>query len=421
MEQKYINKLEFNKILDVLTDICITDIGKNLSKNLQPCNNKDVVLNLLKETTEAVSLIYKKNTPEIFPISDIDYISKTLESMGTLNNKSLLEVAKILALSATLKNYYYNDNDENFSLPILGSYFSMLYTNPSVQENIQKCILDEFTVADDASKELLSIRKKQKSLEETIKSKLNSFIHSSSYSKYIQENLITIRNDRYVIPVKEEFKTMIKGFIHDISASGSTVFIEPISIFELNNEIANLKAEEYKEIEKILVRLSSLLYPIIDELKNTTKIIGKLDFIFAKAKYAIKLNAIEPKINDKKFIQLLGARHPFIDEDLVVPIDINIGINFSTLVITGPNTGGKTVTLKTVGLLTLMACSGLHIPAKEHSSIYVFDNVFADIGDEQSIQESLSTFSAHMRNIIEILNDSTSNSLVLLDELGSRY
>ncbi len=421
MEQKYINKLEFNKILDVLTDICITDIGKDLAKNLQPCNNKDVVLNLLKETTEAVSLIYKKNTPEIFPISDIDYISKTLESMGTLNNKSLLEVAKILALSATLKNYYYNDNDKNFSLPILGSYFSMLYTNPSVQENIQKCILDEFTVADDASKELLSIRKKQKSLEETIKNKLNSFIHSSSYSKYIQENLITIRNDRYVIPVKEEFKTMIKGFIHDISASGSTVFIEPISIFELNNEIANLKAEEYKEIEKILVRLSSLLYPIIDELKNTTKIIGKLDFIFAKAKYAIKLNAIEPEINDKKFVKLLGARHPFIDENLVVPIDINIGINFSTLVITGPNTGGKTVTLKTVGLLTLMACSGLHIPAKEHSSIYVFDNVFADIGDEQSIQESLSTFSAHMRNIIEILNDSTSNSLVLLDELGSRY
>ena len=421
MEQKYINKLEFNKILDVLTDICITDIGKDLAKNLQPCNNKDVVLNLLKETTEAVSLIYKKNTPEIFPISDIDYISKTLESMGTLNNKSLLEVAKILALSASLKNYYYNDNDKNFSLPILGSYFSMLYTNPSVQENIQKCILDEFTVADDASKELLSIRKKQKSLEETIKNKLNSFIHSSSYSKYIQENLITIRNDRYVIPVKEEFKTMIKGFIHDISASGSTVFIEPISIFELNNEIANLKAEEYKEIEKILVRLSSLLYPIIDELKNTTKIIGKLDFIFAKAKYAIKLNAIEPEINDKKFVKLLGARHPFIDENLVVPIDINIGINFSTLVITGPNTGGKTVTLKTVGLLTLMACSGLHIPAKEHSSIYVFDNVFADIGDEQSIQESLSTFSAHMRNIIEILNDSTSNSLVLLDELGSRY
>ncbi len=421
MEQKYINKLEFNKILDVLTDICITDIGKDLAKNLQPCNNKDAVLNLLKETTEAVSLIYKKNTPEIFPISDIDYISKTLESMGTLNNKSLLEVAKILALSATLKSYYYNDNDENFSLPILENYFSMLYTNPSIQENIQKCILDEFTVSDDASKELLSIRKKQKSLEETIKNKLNSFIHSSSYSKYIQENLITIRNDRYVIPVKEEFKTMIKGFIHDISASGSTVFIEPISIFELNNEIANLKAEEYKEIEKILTRLSSLLYPIINELKNTTKIIGKLDFIFAKAKYAIKLNAIEPEINDKKFVKLLGARHPFIDENLVVPIDINIGIDFSTLVITGPNTGGKTVTLKTVGLLTLMACSGLHIPAKEHSSIYVFDNVFADIGDEQSIQESLSTFSAHMRNIIEILNNSTSNSLVLLDELGSRY
>ncbi len=420
MGQKYINKLEFNKILDILTNFCITNIGKNLAKNLQPCNNKEMVSNLLKETTEATSLIYKKSFPEILPISDMDYISKILESMGTLNNKSLLEVAKILKLSSNLKNYY-NENVEDFSFPILEKYFSMLYTNLNIQETIQHCILDEDTIADDASKELFNIRKKQKNLEDSIKNKLNSFMHSQTYSKYIQENLITIRNDRYVIPIKEEFKNMIKGFIHDISSSGSTVFIEPISIFELNNEISSLKADEYKEIEKILSHLTALLYPIIDELKNTTQIIGTLDFIFAKAKYALKINAIEPEINDNKFINLIGARHPLLDENFVVPIDISIGISFSTLVITGPNTGGKTVTLKTVGLLTLMACSGLHIPVKEHSSIYVFDNIYADIGDEQSIQESLSTFSAHMHNIIEILNNSTSNSLVLLDELGSRY
>lgn len=201
---------------------------------------------------------------------------------------------------------------------------------------------------------------------------------------------------------------------------GSTVFIEPMNIFELNNEIASLKIMEYKEIEKILFNLSSLLYPIIENLKNSVNIIGKLDLIFAKAKYSIKLDCVEPKINDEKYINLISARHPFINQDIVVPIDINVGINFSCLVITGPNTGGKTVSLKTVGLLTLMACSGLHIPAKENSSIYVFDDIFADIGDEQSILESLSTFSAHMKNIIDILHASSSNSLVLIDELGSR-
>lgn len=213
---------------------------------------------------------------------------------------------------------------------------------------IEKCILDENTIADNSSSELANIRRKQRTLDETIKSKLNSIIHSSSYSKYIQENVITIRNNRYVIPIKEEYKSNIKGFIHDVSASGSTVFIEPINIFELNNELANLKLDELKEIEKILFRLSSLLFPIVQELKNNIELIGKLDFIFAKAKYSIQLNAIEPELNDNKYINLISARHPFIDENSVVPIDVNLGISFSTLVITGPNTGGKTVTLKTV-------------------------------------------------------------------------
>lgn len=213
---------------------------------------------------------------------------------------------------------------------------------------IEKCILDEDNIADNASNELSIIRKKQRTLDETIKNKLNSFIHSASYSKYIQESVITIRNNRYVIPIKEEYRSNVKGFIHDVSASGSTLFIEPMNIFELNNEIANLKLDELKEIEKILFKLSSLLFPITCELKKDVEIIGKLDFIFAKAKYSIKLNAIEPELNDNKFINLLSARHPFIEDDKVVPIDINLGINFSTLVITGPNTGGKTVTLKTV-------------------------------------------------------------------------
>ena len=231
--------------------------------------------------------------------------------------------------------------------------------------------------------------------------------------------IITIRNDRYVIPIKEEFRGNIKGFIHDISSSGSTVFIEPMNVFELNNKINNLKIQESIEISKILSNLSSLLFPICSELNRNIDLIGILDFIFAKAKFANSMNATMPNINNEKFIYLEKARHPLIDKSTVVPIDIEIGKNYSSLIITGPNTGGKTVALKTVGLLTLMALSGLHIPAKENSSIYVFDNVFVDIGDEQSIGESLSTFSAHMFNIVDILNKLTSNCLVLLDELGS--
>lgn len=281
------------------------------------------------------------------------------------------------------------------------------------------CIIDENTIADSASNKLSSIRKEQRKLEETIKEKLNSFIHSSTYSKYVQENLITIRNDRFVIPIKEEYRSNIKGFIHDISASGSTVFIEPMTIFELNNQLNLLKAEETIEMEKILMHLSSLFTPYVKELEQNYETIGILDFIFAKAKYALSTNAIFPKINDEKFIELFGAKHPLLDKDTAVPISIELGKHFSSLVITGPNTGGKTVTLKTVGLLCLMACSGLFIPAKENSSIYVFDKIYADIGDEQSIVESLSTFSSHMSNIIEILNSSTKESLILLDELGA--
>lgn len=233
------------------------------------------------------------------------------------------------------------------------------------------------------------------------------------------EPIITIRNDRYVIPIKEEFRGNVKGFIHDISSSGSTIFIEPMNVFELNNKINNLKVEESIEISKILSKLSSLLFPICNELNRNIDLVGILDFIFAKAKLANSMNATMPNINNEKFVYLEKARHPLIDKNNVVPIDIEIGKNYSSLIITGPNTGGKTVSLKTVGLLTLMAMSGLHIPAKENSSIYVFDNVFVDIGDEQSIGESLSTFSAHMFNIVDISNNITPNCLVLLDELGS--
>ena len=423
-----LKKLEFNRILEILESYCKTYIGKNICSNILPSDNTDDVKKLLHETSEAYDLIIKYGNLPIDEIEDITPYLKNLESYIPLNAKALLEIAKILRVSGNLKDYFHNSDiyqmyqdgtniEELHS--VLFKQFESLYSNPGIYQEITKAILDENNIADEASKTLSSLRRNRRRLESGIKEKLNSFIHSSSYSKYIMEPIITIRNDRYVIPVKIEYKENINGLIHDISASGSTVYIEPTSVFDLNNQINNIKLEEAIEIEKILENLSKLLYPIIDNIKQTIDIIGNLDLIFAKATYSKNIDGIEPIINDKKIIDLKQARHPLIDPKSVVPIDINLGKDFTSLIITGPNTGGKTVTLKTVGLLCLMACSGLHIPAKENSSIYVFDSVFADIGDEQSIQESLSTFSSHMTNIIDILSKSSENSLVLIDELGS--
>lgn len=330
-----------------------------------------------------------------------------------------MNLAYIFKLSQELKDYFNKDFLNLSEYPILTDLFSELYANKSVTDTILSCILDENTIDDKASKTLQSIRKKQKKLEQDIRTKLTDMLHSSTYSKYIQENVVTIRNNRFVIPVKEEYRSQIKGLIHDVSNAGSTVFIEPISVFEMNNELNGLKKEEELEIEKILQELTGLFYPYVKELQLDVDIIGRLDFIFAKAKYSKSIQATIPLINSKKEIHLKNARHPFISKDKVVPISLNLGDDFSVLVITGPNTGGKTVTLKTVGLLTCMACSGLAIPCDENSSIYVFDAIFADIGDDQSISDSLSTFSSHMLNIVEITKYATENSLILVDELGS--
>lgn len=417
-------KLEFDKILQILSTYCKTYLGKNIMLNLLPSKELKEVQTLQKQTSEAYTLLTKYGNIPIDEIENITPYIKSLESFIPLTPKGLLDIAKIFKISNDLKEYFdcSNENDSEtseFKYDILRSEFEKLYSNIAIYQNITKAILDENTISDDASKTLNSLRRNRRRLESSIKEKLNSFIHSSSYSKYIMEPIITIRNDRYVIPVKIEYKENVTGLIHDISASGSTVYIEPTSIFDLNNQINNIKLEENIEIEKILDNLSKQLYPIVNNIKQTINSIGNIDFIFAKAKYSQVMDCIEPIINTDKFIDLKQARHPLIDTKTVVPIDINLGENFTSLIITGPNTGGKTVTLKTVGLLCVMACSGLHIPAKENSSIYVFDNVFADIGDEQSIQESLSTFSSHIVNIVSILKESTQNSLVLIDELGS--
>lgn len=413
-------KLEYDKILQILSNYCKTDIGKDISLNLEPSNNILEVKHLQAETTEAVNLVSKLGTPPIYFLPNINIWIKHLESGIPLSAKALLEIGKTLKLSRELKTYFFDNKEiESNNFPILLDRFNLLYTSTQIENVIFKSIIDENTISDDASSNLSSLRRNRRKLEQDVKDKLNSIIHSSNYSKYIMESIVTIRNDRYVIPVKIEYKDNIKGFVHDISSSGSTVFIEPMTIFELNTKISNLKVEENLEIERILKNISTSLFPIYENIKEDTLIIGELDFIFAKVTYSKNISGIEPHINQDKIINLYKARHPLIDESKVVPIDISLGKEYNSLVITGPNTGGKTVTLKTVGLLTLMAESGLHIPANENSSIFVFDKIFTSIGDEQSIQESLSTFSSHMLNIIEILNSFNENSLVLLDELGS--
>jgi len=414
-----LEKLEFNQILKILEGYVSTYVGKNIACTLMPKNDKKEVKKLLKETEEAVNLVYRNGTPGFYETDNMEDELKILEVNSSLSAKSLLTLNKVFIQAKELKEYFDKDFLDKNQYEILKNLFENLYTNNDIIQKVSKCIIDENTIDDRASSELNSIRKRQRKLEQDIRNSLNNMIHSSRYSKYIQENIITIRNDRFVIPIKEEYRGEVKGFIHDISNGGSTVFIEPISVFEMNNELSKLKANEEYEIEKILRNLTELFTPYIENIKNDLKIIGRLDFIFAKAMYSKDIKGITPIISDEKQINLINARHPLIDKEKVVPISIKLGKDFKILLITGPNTGGKTVSLKTVGLLCTMACCGLNIPADEKSEIYVFDNIFADIGDDQSIADSLSTFSSHMVNIAEIIKKATSNSLVLVDELGS--
>lgn len=415
MNKKYLEKLEYNKVLESLCLFAKTYIGTQKCQNLVPSKNVEY---LLEQTYEAYNLIYRNGTLPISRIDNIDILVKNLESNFSLTSGDLLKLAHILKTSRELKEYFSFD-EEDYSH--IAEYFAMLYINKSLEKEISDKILDENTIADTASPKLNSIRKAEKNLSLEIKNKLNTIVHSNTYSKYLQDNVVTIKNERYVIPVKEEYRGQIKGFVHDVSMSGSTVFIEPISVFELNNQLNNLKADEQIEILKILEELSKKFGAITNELKSNVSLIGEIDFIFAKASFSKSINGIKPEINENKYINLISARHPLIDKNKVVPIDISIGNKYSSLIITGPNTGGKTASLKTTGLLLLMAYSGILIPANEKSSIYIFDNVFADIGDEQSITESLSTFSAHILNIIEITKSASNNSLILLDELRLWY
>ena len=407
-----IEKLEFNSIREHLSRFTHTFEGKKLACILEPSSKSMQVQSMLNETNECLKAINIKGDLPISEINDVSLYIKNLKSSLSLSTKGLLEMCNILRTSREITEYF---KDLEESLPSLEDYYSMLYINKDVENKIAKCIISEDEIADNASSKLYSIRNSKKSLESNIKNKLNQVIRANS--KYIMDQVITIRDGRFVIPVKDEYRSFVKGFIHDTSSSGSTVYIEPMVVFEINNKINSLIIEENKEIERILSELSSLLYPIVYNIEQDVKVISKLDLINAKAKLAIEMNANLPILSDN--INLIKARHPLISKDKVVPIDIYVGKDFKTLVITGPNTGGKTVSLKTVGLLSIMAQSGLFIPASENSTVKVFENIFVDIGDEQSIVESLSTFSSHMTNIVKIVENVNDKSLVLVDELGS--
>ncbi len=422
----YYHKLEYIQIIQIIQRYCKTYLGKKLCFQMEPSFSFEEVRLSLLETMEALNLYHQNGHPPLAELNEMEIPLKILESNQVLSAKSLLDLAHLLKVARELKNYFKENTlsvssqeDLEKSTSLLYGYFDALYANLSIEKEIFDKILDENTISDNASSKLASLRRNRKNLEQGIKEKLSSLLHSANYSKYLMEPVITIRNNRYVIPVKQEYRSAIQGFIHDISSSGSTVYLEPTSVFEANNQIASIRMEEDLEIEKILQLLTNTLYEILAQLNLNLSTIGTLDLLFAKAGYAKDINGVMPILNQEKKLQFIKAKHPLIAPEVVVPIDISLGETYTSLIITGPNTGGKTVALKTLGLLLLMAYSGIPIPCHEESQICIFDHIFVDIGDEQNIQESLSTFSSHMLHIVKITKEVTNNSLILLDELGS--
>lgn len=414
-ESKTLNSLEFNKICDLLVESAPTDGAKTMARMLLPSNDIDVVIRRQKFTTDAKRLTEEKGMPSFGGVKDISESCGRAEKGATLAPSELLNVARVLKTARTLHDYCYGNHIFSTSLDVI---FDRLIPNRTLEERITRSILSEDVIADEASDALANIRRQIRITNNKIKETLQKYVSVGSHSKYLQENIVTTRNGRYVIPVKAECKNEIKGLIHDTSASGATIFVEPSAVVEANNELRVLESKEEHEIERILSELSANVADYSDRIWLNYRNITELAFYFACAQLSISMRGTSPTIAGNKLYSLKRARHPLIDRDKVVPIDVRLGEDFDTMIITGPNTGGKTVTLKTLGLFALMAQSGLHLPCDEGSSVCIFDNVLVDIGDEQSIEQSLSTFSSHMVNIVSFLGDVGENSLVLFDELG---
>lgn len=413
MDSKNLKTLEFDKICMMLAELCVNDETKTKALNLLPSCDINVVKELLADTDRAAVSICKYGAPPVSRIFPVLPALKRIEIGGTLSAAELLNIAAVLKCTHRLKKY-----DETAS-DAAGKYFSYLEPCNDVEAKISSAIVSEEEIADSASPELSNIRRKIRRTGDKIKDILNNMIHSPHYLKFLQDPIVTLRNDRYVVPVKAECKGDVPGIVHDMSASGGTLFVEPSGVVDANNELQTLAVKEKAEIEKILAELTVVVAEVSEQVKYNYETIIDIDFVFAKAKLSLKQKAICPDVNSDGKINIKKGRHPLIDPKMVVPQDITLGYDFDTLVVTGPNTGGKTVVLKTVGLFTLMAQSGLHIPAGDGTVLSVFDGVYADIGDEQSIEQSLSTFSAHMKNIVNILEKFTSDSLILFDELGA--
>ncbi len=409
--------LEFNKILSRMAEYTESATVKERILSLEPFGSLDDAKNAQRETTEAQSALLKLGTPPVtLSAEDVRVYAKRAERGGVLQANELLHTARLLYIARRMKAYIGETSEDSLLLRGIGE---RIITAKSLEDRIAACILSESEIADDASSELSAIRRKIKSLNGRIRDSLNGMIHSQHYKKFLQDPIVTTRSGRFVIPVKSEYRADVPGIVHDTSASGATLFIEPMTVVSSNNEIRDLQNREEQEIERILAELSALVADNAHTLFTDCACVSELDFIFCKGRLSLDMNANEPSLNDEGRIVLKKARHPLIDPDKVVANDIYLGGEFDTLVITGPNTGGKTVTLKTIGLFSLMAAAGLHLPCRPGSEAAVFSSVFADIGDEQSIEQSLSTFSSHMVNIVNILENIDTASLALFDELGA--
>ncbi len=417
MNQKVLTKLEYHKIIDMLTDKADSQPGKKLCRELLPSTDLEEIRKNQIQTSDALSRLFKVGSTSFGSNSDIGFSIKSLEIGSTLSILELMKIAAMLDNVSRIKTYGKKDREDTPD-DSLSEYFEQLTPLTQVANEINRCILSEEEIADDASPRLKSIRRSMIQTNEKIHSQLNSML-AGAYRTYLQDAVITMRDNRYCIPIKAEYKGQVNGMIHDQSATGSTYFIEPAAVVELNNKIRELELEEKEEIQIILAGLSAMAGEHTEELATNQKIMTELDFIFAKAELAMDMNGTAPIFNEEHYINIRKGRHPLLDKKKVVPIDIHLGKDFDLLIITGPNTGGKTVSLKTVGLFTLMGQAGLHIPALDRSELSVFTEVYADIGDEQSIEQSLSTFSSHMKSIVHILKHADADSLCLFDELGA--
>lgn len=416
MEERTIKTLEFSKILDEVAHFASGRFAKNKILSIRPYSCMKEVEDELTRVSEADKILFEYSITPSFAVDDVEDLLQQASVMSMLTPADLLKVARVLKVARTLKQQLTNVNDD--TIIEIKDLANTIYTNVRLENDIDKAVLSETELSDDASSDLRVIRSKIRKTGEGIKNKLNSYVNSVTYQKYLQDALVTVRGDRYVLPVKAEFKSAIPGLIHDRSASGSTLYVEPLAVVEMNNDLKQLILEEKTEIERILRVFTARIASEAGFLKYTFETITELDVLFAKAYYADAYSCVKPVFNETGYVNIVKGRHPLIPAEKVVANDVYIGKDFNVLLITGPNTGGKTVCLKMLGLIELMGLSGLYVPCQE-AELTVFDDIFCDIGDEQSIEQSLSTFSSHMTNVVRIINEATDKSLILLDELGA--